>query len=88
MLSPAFLMGVINIVALLGASIVPFYLAARTSQHVLRNFSVLFGLFTLVHGLYHLVALLGYFLVAHFTLDSLSIIMLIAFGIYYSKRGD
>jgi len=79
-------LGIISTATLLGSSTIPLYLAFKTAQPVLRNLSVLLGLFTLTHGLFHLFAVLGYFVFAHFAFDSASIFLLIAFGLYYTRK--
>lgn len=81
------LLGLINAVALIGASIVPISLVFRAKIPSLRIFSLLLGLFALSHGLYHLLFtfVLGY--LAREFLDTLSVVVLVIFAVYYSVRG-
>jgi hypothetical protein len=72
---------------MIGASFVPLYLVFRTKIPPLRIFSLLLGLFALSHGLYHLLFtfVVGY--TARESLDTLSVVVLVIFGIYYNAKG-
>jgi len=73
---------------MVAASLVLFYLALMTKLPSLRVLSLLLGLFALAHGLYHFLFtfVIGYD--ARAALDTLSVVFLLSFAIYYTKRGN
>ena len=79
-------LSLINSVSLIGASILPFYLALREKLGPLRVLSALLGLFAFSHGTYHYLSafVVGY--AARAVLDVLSVLFLLLFVIYYAKR--
>jgi hypothetical protein len=81
-------LGLIDGTTLVAASFVLFYLVLRTKLSSLRVLSLLLGLFAFAHGLYHLLFtfVIGY--AARAALDTLSVVFLLSFAIYYTKRGN
>jgi hypothetical protein len=82
------ILGLANGISLVAASSVLLYLVLRSKVPSLRMLSLLLGLFALSHGLYHLffTLLIGY--TARAILDSLSVIFLVTFAIYFTKKGS
>jgi uncharacterized membrane protein HdeD (DUF308 family) len=73
--------------ALFTVGIVPFYMSFKVKVKSLRILSLLLGLFASIHGLYHLAFDFNQPFLATVVLDPVSAIFLLAFGLYYSKRG-
>lgn len=82
------ILGLIDGISLVAASLVLLYLVLRSNVPSLRVLSLLLGLFALSHGLYHLffTFVIGY--TAREVLDSLSVIFLVAFAVYFTKKGS
>ncbi len=74
-------------VALSLAGIVPVLIAVRVKIPSLRILSLLLGLFAITHGLYHLAEAYGVDFLSDVILEPTSIVFLLAFGLYYSKKG-
>jgi len=53
----------------------------------LRIMSLLLGLFALTHGFYHLAEAFGIDFLSDVVLEPSSVAFLLAFGLYYSKKG-
>ena len=81
-------LGLIDGISLVATSFVLLYLALKTNMTSLRILSLLLGLFSLSHGLYHLffTFVIGY--TARAVLDSLSVIFLVTFALYFTKKGS
>ena len=77
----------IDSMAMMGASAIPFYVSYATKIKPFRILSLLLALFAFSHGLYHLLFgfVLGY--AARAVLDSFSVVMLLAFLSYFAKKG-
>jgi len=67
--------------------LVPLYLFFRLKVRSLRILSLLLGLFATIHGVYHLAYDFNQPFLAQVVLDPVSITFLLAFGLYYSKKG-
>jgi len=82
------ILGLIDGIALIAASSVLLYLVLKSHVHSLRILSLLLGLFALSHGLYHLffTFVIGY--TARALFDSLSVVFLVTFAIYFTKKGS
>ncbi|TMI09953.1 hypothetical protein E6H34_00530 [Candidatus Bathyarchaeota archaeon] len=82
------ILGFVDGTSMVAASFVLFYLALITKLPSLRVLSLLLGLFALAHGLYHFLFtfVIGY--EARATLDTLSVVFLLSFAIYYAQRGN
>jgi hypothetical protein len=81
------ILGLVDGISLIAASSVLLYLVLRSKVPSLRILSLLLGLFALSHGLYHLffTYLVGY--TARAVLDSVSVIFLVTFALYFTKKG-
>ena len=73
--------------ALILVGIVPILIAIRVKIPSLRIMSSLLGLFAITHGLYHLAEAFGVDLLPDAILEPSSVVFLLAFGLYYSKKG-
>ncbi len=73
--------------ALLAVATVPLLISLRVKTPTLRTLSLLLGLFALVHSFYHLADSLGSSFLADVLLEPVSIVFLLGFGFYYSKKG-
>ena len=73
-------------VALFGAGIVPLVISIRVKNTSLRILSLFLGLFAITHGLYHLSDAYGMSFVADAILEPISVVFLVGFGLYYSKK--
>ncbi len=67
--------------------IIPILIAVRVKIPSLRIISLLLGLFAITHGLYHLAEAFGVDLLSDVILEPVSVVFLLAFGLYYSKKG-
>src|SRR5437867_1176993 len=72
---------------MVGAGIVPLIIAFRVKVPRLRNLSLLLGLFAVIHGLYHLTFGFDQQFLADVVFEPVSLVFLLAFGLYYSKVG-
>ena len=73
--------------ALAAVGIVPLIIALRVKVPSLRNLSLLLGVFALAHGFYHLANACDFDILADSVLEPVSVVFLLAFGFYYSKKG-
>ena len=82
------ILGLIDGISLVAASSVLLFLVVKSNMRSLRILSLLLGLFALSHGLYHLffTFVIGY--TARGVLDSLSVIFLVTFALYFTKKGS
>ena len=81
------LLNILAWVALFGVGIVPFIIAIRVKVSSLRILSLLLGLFAITHGLYHLADAYNLESIAYVIVEPVSVVFLVAFGLYYSKKG-
>ena len=80
-------LNLIDSVAMIAASIIPFYVAYITRIKPFRILSLLLALFAFSHGLYHLLFSFVFGYTARAVLDSFSVAVLLAFLTYFSKKG-
>ncbi len=66
-------------------SAVPIMIAIHV-KGALRILSLLLGVFAIAHGLYHLTLAYGEYFVAEVILQPVSVVFLLTFGIYYTKK--
>ena len=85
-MNPIDILNILTWAAFLGVGIVPLIIAIQVKNVALRIMSLLLGLFALTHGLYHLSLAYGFVDVAQLVLEPVSVVFLIAFGVYYSKK--
>lgn len=74
-------------IALFAVGIVPLFMAFRVRVQSLRILSLLLGLFAITHAFYHLADAYAFDFLADTILEPISIVFLLGFGIYYSKKG-
>jgi len=77
----------IDAVAMIAASAIPFYVAYVTKIRPFRILSLLLALFSFSHGLYHLLFGFVFGYTARAILDSFSVVTLLLFLSYFSKKG-
>jgi hypothetical protein len=82
------ILGVIDGIILIAASSVLLYLVLKSNVRSLRLLCLLLGLFALSHGLYHLFFTLVIGYTARAALDSLSVVFLVSFALYFTKKGS
>jgi hypothetical protein len=82
------ILGLIDGISLVAASMVLLYLVLRSNVPSLRILSLLLGLFALSHGLYHLFFTLVIGYTARAALDSFSVVVLVTFALYFTKKGS
>ncbi len=80
-------LNVLAFVALLGVGIAPLLLAARIRIYTLGALSLLLGLFAITHAMYHFVEAYEIPAIGDMVFEPLSVVFLITFGVYYSKKG-
>ena len=73
-------------IALLAVGAVPVLMAVRVGVRSLRILSVLLALFAITHGLYHLMSAYEFEFWADAVFEPVSVVFLLAFGVYYSKK--
>jgi len=81
------ILNVLTFAALFSVGIVPIYLVLKIKVRPLRLLSLFLGLFAIIHGLYHLADAYGQSFLADVVLEPASVAFLLAFGLYYSKKG-
>ena len=74
-------------VSLFLVGLVPILISLRVKIPSLKIMSTLLGLFALTHGFYHLAEAFGIDFLSDVVLEPTSIVFLLAFGLYYSKKG-
>lgn len=77
----------IDAVAMMSASAIPFYVAYATKVNSFRVLSLLLALFAFSHGLYHLLFGFVFGYTARAILDSFSVGVLLLFLSYFSRKG-
>ena len=85
-MNPIDILNILTWAAFFGVGVVPLIIAIQVKNAALRIMSLLLGLFALTHGLYHLSLAYGFIAVAQLVLEPVSVVFLIAFGVYYSKK--
>ena len=80
------LLNILAWIALFGVGIVPLIISFRVKVRSLRILSLLLGLFAIIHGFYHLGEAYSMDFFSDVILEPLSIVFLLAFGVYYSKK--
>ncbi len=80
-------LNVLAFAALFLVGIIPILIAIRVRIPSLKIMSLLLGLFAMTHGLYHLTQAYGIELLSDVILEPVSVGFLVAFGIYYSRKG-
>ncbi|HEV2118989.1 MAG TPA: hypothetical protein VGS11_02610 [Candidatus Bathyarchaeia archaeon] len=80
-------LGVLTFIALVAVGAVPLYISLRVKTQSLRVLSVLLGAFAITHGLYHLASIYSPEILSEVVLEPISVVFLLAFGLYYSKKG-
>lgn len=81
-MSEANALHLVSSLVMFGAALVPIYLSVRLKNN-LRILTVLLTIFILVHGIYHVVYYMGHELLADGLFRTISIVVLIIFGISY-----
>jgi hypothetical protein len=82
------ILGVIDGISLLAAASVLLFLVLKSNVRSLRLLCLLLGLFALSHGLYHFFFTLVVGYTARAVLDSVSVIFLVSFAFYFTKKGS
>ncbi len=67
---------------ILAAGAVPIFLSTKLTGKI-RQLTLVFAVFIIVHGFYHIAVLLGYEFIGAGILDPLSVVILISFGLFY-----
>ena len=80
------LLNLLTWLAFFGVGAVPILIAVQVKARALRLLSLLLVLFAITHGLYHLSLAYGFYYVAQVILEPVSVVFLLAFGVYYSKK--
>jgi len=80
-------LNLIDSMAMMAASVIPFYISYATTIKPFRILSLLLGLFAFSHGLYHLLFAFVFGYTARAILDSFSVAVLIIFLAYFAKKG-
>ena len=81
------LFGSLIFIAMAGSGIVPLLIFFKVKVSSIRLLSLLLGLFAIIHGLYHLSVGWGYDFLGELIFEPVSVSILVAFGLYYSKKG-
>ncbi len=80
-------LGLLTFAAFIGVGIVPLFIAFRVKTASLRILSTLLGAFAITHAFYHLADSTSQGFLADVFFEPLSVVFLIGFGLYYSKKG-
>jgi hypothetical protein len=81
------LIGILIFISLAAAGLVPLLMFLKVRIRTIRILSLLLGLFAVIHGLYHLSVGLGNDFFGDIVFEPVSVSILVAFGLYYSKKG-
>jgi len=81
------LVGILIFISLAAAGLVPLLMFFKVKIRTIRILSLLLGLFAVTHGLYHLSAGFGNEFFGDIVFEPISVSILAAFGLYYSKKG-
>jgi hypothetical protein len=81
------LTGILIFISLAAAGLVPLLMFFRVKIWSIRILSLLLGLFAVIHGLYHLASGFGNAFFGDIVFEPVSVSILVAFGLYYSKKG-
>lgn len=81
------ILGLVSALAMFAASLPLLYIAVRVQQKTLRTLSILLGVFSLVHGVYHVGFLVGLAELSQILIGPFSALLLAIFAIYYFRRG-
>jgi hypothetical protein len=73
--------------ALFSVGLIPLLMAIRLKVRSLRLLSLFLGLFAITHAFYHLSEAYSADFFSDVILEPVSIVFLLAFGLYYSKKG-
>lgn len=86
-MSTTFILGIISGASMLLASIVPLYVGMAVKHKPVRALSLLLGLFSFTHGLFHVGFLVGIDLVSIVLIEPASVSILLIFMAYYLEKG-
>ena len=75
----------ISAVAIFLSAVVPIYLTVKLKNDRLKKLTLIFSIFILVHSLYHVTGLFGFYFLAAGVFMPLSVVALIFFAIVYSS---
>jgi hypothetical protein len=81
------LAGILIFVSLAAAGLIPLLMFFKVKIWSIRILSLLLGSFAVIHGLYHLASGFGNEFLGDVVFEPVSISILVAFGLYYSKKG-
>ncbi|MBI2184917.1 MAG: hypothetical protein HYU39_08175 [Thaumarchaeota archaeon] len=80
-----FALGLISALAVIIPGIILLVLIRGVNKPVLRNLTIMLASFAILHGIYHILLILGQSILAN-PVDLVSVILLVFFGLYYSAR--
>lgn len=83
-LSTYFYLNLLSAIIILVSIAIPILLSVKLSGKI-RQLTIFLSLFIVVHGSYHIAVLLGYEFIGAGILDPLSVMVLIAFGVFYLR---
>jgi hypothetical protein len=86
-MDPISTLGILTFAAFIAVAVVPLYISFRVKPRSLRIISALLGIFAVTHGLYHLADAVSQGFLADVVFEPISVVFLLAFGLYYSKKG-
>ena len=75
----------ISAVAIFLSAVVPIYLTVKLKNDRLKKLTLIFSIFILVHSLYHVTGLYGFYFLAAGVFMPISVVALIFFAIVYSS---
>lgn len=75
----------ISAVAIFLSAVVPIYLTVKLKNDRLKKLTLIFSIFILVHSLYHVTGLFGFYFLAAGVFMPISVVALIFFAIVYSS---
>lgn len=79
--------GITLFAIMVAAGIVPLIMFVRVKVRSLRILSLFLGLFSVIHGFYHLASGFQQQFLADVIFEPISLILLVGLGAYYSKVG-
>ena len=83
-LSTFLYLNLVSAIIILVSIVIPVLLSSKLSGKI-RQLTIFLSIFIIVHGSYHIAVILGYEFIGAGIFDPLSVVILIAFGIFYLR---
>ena len=82
--STYFYLNLMSAIIILVSIAIPIFLSTKLGGKI-RQLTIFLSIFIIVHGSYHIAVILGYEFIGAGIFDPLSVVILIAFGLFYLR---